>query len=108
MISPVLHAGLVAVPCAVAAAVLAYDVDRSFRPRITGERLWRRGRAAAGLVAGAAAAVLQWGSTTIAVKRFLIAVFVMACLVVLRCSVPLKRLVQHAVDERKRRASHPR
>ena len=107
MMSPAVHAGLVAVPWAVAAAVLAYDVDRSFRPRITGERVWRRGRAAAGVVAGAAAAFLHWATTTIAVKRLVLGIFFVACLIVLRCSVPLKRLVQHAVDERKRGMRHP-
>lgn len=106
MMSPALHAGLVAVPWAVAAAVLVYDVDRSFRPRLTGERVWRRGRAVAGIIAGAAAAFLHWAVATIAIKRIVFGIFVIACLVVLRCSIPLKRLVQHAVDERKRRMRH--
>ncbi len=103
MMSPAVHAGLVAVPWAVAAAVLVYDVDRSFRPRITGERVWRRGRAAASIVAGASASFLHWATTTIAVKRLVLGLFFVACVIVLRCSIPLKRLVQHAVDERKRR-----
>ena len=101
MISPGLHSVLVAIPCGVTAAVLVYDLNRAIVPRIRGEEPWRRWRALSTVTAIAAVAFLQRGFGPLWVKRLAMGLFLVACAVVLRCSVPLKRLVERSLQRRR-------
>ena len=101
MITPAFQSYLVAIPCAVTAVVLAYDVKRAMAPRIAGERWWRQWRAGATVVAASAATFLNGATGSLWLKRVVMGGFVLACLVVLRCSIPLKRLVEETLEGRR-------
>lgn len=96
-----LQSVLVAISSVVVAAVLVYDVNRAIVPRILGEQGWRRWRAAGTLTALAAASFLHRGVGPLWLKRTGITAVVLACAVVLRCSIPLKRLVERSVQSRR-------
>ena len=78
---------------AVIAIVFVYDAKRALRPRIPGEQPWRQARVMATSTAVVAMAVLHCSAGPAWVRRAGFAVLVIALLVVLRCSIPLKRLV---------------
>jgi hypothetical protein len=101
VISSGLQSVLVTISCGVVAAVLVYDVNRAIVPRISGEQRWRRWRSAATVTALAAMAFLHRGVGPLWLKRTGVAAFVLACAVVLRCSIPLKRLVERSVQSRR-------
>jgi anti-sigma-K factor RskA len=84
-------------------AVLAYDLRRARRGDIVGERLWRRRRAVADAVALAAVLAFHFwrdpGSRPVAVEVAM-TVFGVACVAILACSIPLKRLLLQARADR--------
>lgn len=101
MISPAFLSYLIAIPCGVTAAVFVYDVKRAVTPRIVGEQRWRYRRAIATVGAVAAAALLHGGVSPLWLQRLEMAAFVLACVVVLGCSIPLKRLVEKSLQSRR-------
>lgn len=78
---------------AVVAIVFVYDAKRALWPRIPGEQPWRQARLMGTATAVVAMAVLHRSAGPLWVRRTAFAVFVIALLIVLRCSIPLKRLV---------------
>lgn len=88
----------VLVPISAAAAVVVamvfvYDAKRALWPRIPGEQPWRQARVMGTATAVAAMAVLHRSAGPLWARRAAFAVLVVALLIVLRCSIPLKRLV---------------
>ena len=81
--------------------ILAYDAKRAVWPRIPGEQAWRRGRVFGTTGALVALGLLQRTAGPLWVKRVAILALIITLGVVLRCSVPLKRLVAQAVQRRK-------
>jgi hypothetical protein len=85
----------------ITAAVLVYDVKRAIVPRIFGEQRWRRWRAVATVIAVAAVAFLQREVGPLWLKRIVMAAFALSFVVVLGCSIPLKRLVERSLQSRR-------
>jgi hypothetical protein len=93
---------LLAVACyGLVAVVLVYDAKRALWPRIAGEQPWRRARVAGTTAALIALSILQRAAGPQWVKRAAIVGLVVALGLVLRCSVPLKRMVAAAVRKRR-------
>lgn len=101
MISSGLQSVVVVISGGVTAAVLVYDVNRAIVPRLFGEQRWRRWRAVATVTAVAAVALLHRGVGPLGLKRMVMAAFVLSCVVILRCSIPLKRLVERSLRSRR-------
>jgi hypothetical protein len=101
VISSGLQSVVVVISGGITAVVLAYDVNRAIVPRIFGEQRWRRWRAVATVTAVAAVAFLQKGVSPLWLKRIVMAAFVLSLLVILRCSIPLKRLVERSLQSRR-------
>jgi hypothetical protein len=89
-----------AICCGLIAVVLVYDMNRALWPRIAGEQRWRRGRVAATTTALIAVAVLQRSAGALWLRRLAVMVMVLAVAGVLRCSIPLKRLVANRLLQR--------
>jgi len=101
VISSGLQSVVVVISGGITAAVLVYDVNRAIVPRIFGEQRWRRWRAIATVTAVAAVAFLHRGVGPLWLKRIVMAGFVLSFLVILRCSIPLKRLVERSLESRR-------
>jgi protein-S-isoprenylcysteine O-methyltransferase Ste14 len=78
---------------AVVAMLFVYDAKRALWPRIPGEQPWRQARVMGTATAVTAMVVLYRSLGPLWARRTALAVLVIALLVVLRCSIPLKRLV---------------
>jgi hypothetical protein len=103
MISWELHTLFLSATVCLVAVLLVYDAVRVLRPRIPGERQWRRWRVLGTTAAIVALMPLQrpvggWFRWTAALTLLLALVFV------LRCSVSLKRLVSTSLLYRR---EHP-
>jgi hypothetical protein len=90
-----------AVCCGLIAVVLVYDMKRALWPRIVGEQPWRRGRVAATTTALIAIAILQQVAGSLWPRRLAVVALVLALGAVLRCSIPLKRLVAQRLLQRR-------
>jgi hypothetical protein len=77
----------------VAAVVFIYDAKRALWPVIPGEQGWRRARVAATTTAFIASFALLRTAGPLWIKRAAVLALLLSLAVVLRCSIPLKRLV---------------
>jgi hypothetical protein len=89
-----------AISCGLIAVVLVYDMKRALWPRIAGEQLWRRGRVLTTTTALIAIAVLRRPVSPPWLHHLAVVALVLALAGVMRCSIPLKRLVALRLRQR--------
>ena len=78
---------------AVVAVLFLYDAKRALWPRIPGEQPWRRARLVGTTAAVLAMAVLHRAGGSVWLGRLALATLVVGLVVVLRCSIALRRMV---------------
>lgn len=82
-----------AIASAVVAVLFLYDAKRALWPRIPGEQPWRRARLVGTTGTVLAVAVLHRAGGSVWLGRIALAALVLGLVVVLRCSIPLRRIV---------------